>query len=86
MTVHVVPSEDPASKLLQTTVKIGDSDLLMEVDTGASVTVISEATLDQPVGTQPALPLQTTGVRSPMYTEDEIPVVGRLTVKVQYQG
>ena len=38
------PFQDPATRPLKTTVKVEDQDLIMEVDTGASVNAISEAT------------------------------------------
>lgn len=41
--------------------------------------------LDDLWGTQPAPPLKPTDVRLQTYTGEEISVVGRVTVKVQYQ-
>ena len=38
------PLQDPATRPLKTTVQVEDQDLTMEVDTGASITVISEGT------------------------------------------
>ena len=38
------PVKDACSRPLQTTVKVDGHDLVMEVDTGASVSLISEAT------------------------------------------
>ena len=58
----------------------------MEVDTAASVTVISEATLDSIWGTQPSPPLQAMDVKLCTYTGAEIPVAGGLEDKVWYQG
>ena len=75
------PVKDPASKPMWAAVKTEDRDLLMDVDNGASVTVISEATLGQIWGTQPAPPLQPTDMRLHKYTGDEIPTVGGLTVR-----
>ena len=57
----------------------------MEVDTGASVTVISQAMLGHIWAVQPAPPVQPTDVRLRIYTGKEITVIGKLTVKVQYQ-
>ena len=58
----------------------------MEVDTGASVTVISEAMLGSIWPTQPAPPLHPTDVKLRTYTGEAIPVMRRLLVKVRYQG
>lgn len=54
----------------------------MEVDMGASVTVISEATLDKIGETTPALQLQPTDVKLRTYAGEEIPAVGRVTVNL----
>ena len=60
--------------------------LIMEVDTGTSVTVISEATRGKIWPTQPAPPLHPTDVKLRTYTGEAIPVIGKLMVKVEYQG
>ena len=80
------PLQDPATRHLKTTVKIKGQVLIMEVDTGASVTIISEATQERIWPTQSALPFHLTDVRLRTYTEEAIPVLGKLMVKVQYQG
>ena len=80
------PLHDLATRPLKATVEVEDQELIMEVDTGASVTVISEATLGSIWPKQPAPPLQPTAVKLRTYTGEAIPVVGRLMVKVQYQG
>ena len=80
------PLQDPATRPLKTTVQVEGQDLTMEVDTGASVTVISEATRGKIWPTQPAPPLHPTDVKLRTYTGEAIPVVGKLMVKVQYQG
>ena len=59
--------QDPVTRPWKTTVRVADHDLIMEVDTGTSVTVISEATLGHIWVAQPAPPLQLTNVRK---TED----------------
>ena len=56
------PIWDPAVMPLQTVVIVEDREVLMEVDKGASVTVISEATLGSFWGTQPSPSLQPTDV------------------------
>ena len=63
-----------------------DQELIIKVDTGASVTIISEATRGRIWPSQPALLLFSTDVKLRTYTGEAIPVVRRLIVKVQYQG
>ena len=65
-------------------VKLEQVDVPMELDTEVTVTVISEATLAKLKETTPALRLQPTEVKLLTYTGEEIPVVGRVTVKVQH--
>ena len=65
-------------------VKLEQVDVPIQLDTGAAVTVISEATLAKVKETTPALRLQPTEVKLQTYTGDEIPVVGRVAVKVQH--
>ena len=71
---------------LKTTVKVEGQELIMEVDTGTSLTIISEDTRERIWPTQPALPLHPIDVKLRTYTEEAIPVLGKLMVKVQYQG
>ena len=80
------PPQEPAAKPLKATVKEEDHNLVMEVDTGASVTVVSEATLGRIWVVQPVPPLQPTTARLRTYTGEKIPVIRKLTVKVRYQG
>ena len=77
--------QEPAAKPLKARVKAEDHNLVMEVDTGDSVTVVSEATLGCIWVVQPAPPLQPTTARLRTYTGEEIPVIRKLTVKVRYQ-
>ena len=79
------PLQATATRLLKTTVKVEDQGRIMEVDTGASVTIISEATRGRIWPTQPAPPLHLTDVKQRTYTGEAIPMVGKLMVKVQYQ-
>ena len=58
--------------------KLEQVNISMELDTGASVTVINKATLDNMQETTPTLQVQ------PTNTGEEIPVVGRVTVKLQH--
>ena len=79
------PVRGPAASPLQTMVTIEGKVVPMEVDTGASVTVVSETTLSSIWGSQPVPPLQSTTVKLRTYTGTEIPVVGELTVRVRHQ-
>ena len=65
-------------------VKLEQVDVPMELDTGAAVTVINEATRAKLKEATAALRLQPTEVKLWTYTGEEIPVVGRVTVKVQH--
>ena len=58
----------------------------MELRTGASVTVISEATLARDLADTTCSPLHLTDVKLHAYTMGAIPVVGKMMIKVQYQG
>ena len=62
------PLQDPATRALKTTVQVEDQDLTMEVDTGASVTIISQDTCVRIWPTQPTLPLHLTDVELHTYT------------------
>ena len=79
------PIQDPAAKPLQTTVMVEVREILMEVNTGTSVTVISEATLGS-MGRTAFSSAAANGFETMHYTGAEIPVVGGLEVKVQYKG
>ena len=61
-------------------------DIPMEVDTGASVTLISQTTLDKLREHAPTLQLHPSEEKLRTYTGEEIPVMGRVTVKVQHRG
>ena len=79
------PVWDSSISPLQTTVTINNKNVHMEVDTGASLTVVSETTLAEIWGPNQVPPLQPTTVQHRTYTGSEIPVVGKVTVKVQHQ-
>ena len=61
------PLQATATRLLKTTVKVEDQGLIMEVDTGASVTIICEATRGRIWLAQPAPPLHLTDVKLRTY-------------------
>ena len=59
---RIYPLQDPATRPWKTTVRVAGHDVIMEVDTEISVTVVSEATLGRIWVAQPAPPLQLTDV------------------------
>ena len=71
------PVQDQATSPLKTIENVEDQNLTMEVDTGASVTIISEATLRSIWWTQSVPPLHPTDVRLRTYNGKGIPVVGQ---------
>ena len=77
------PVKDAKSSPLQTTVKLDGHSVTMEIDTGASVSLISEATFRKIWGPQPPH-LQASTVTLHGYGGEQIPVVGSLNVTVQH--
>ena len=72
-------------KPLKVTVKVNNADLDMEVDTGASVSIISEDTYNRlwPDKQQPSLQKSTITLRT--YGGEQLSVKGSLAVDVQYK-
>ena len=70
---------------LKVTVRVDNADLDMEVDTGASVSIISEDTYSRlwPEGQQPSLQESTITLRT--YGGEQLSIKGSLTVDVQYK-
>ena len=84
-TYTMFPVQGKTDPLL-VTVQVNGADLAMEVDTGASCSIISAATYNQlwPKGqTQPLLP---TKKRLCTYTRESLHVKGAIAVTVHYQG
>ena len=73
------------AKPWQTFISVEDHNLLMEVDTGAAVTMISEATYNQICDASSSAQLPPSTLKLRTYTGEEILVVGGTTVKVQCQ-
>ena len=73
------PVSNPEGKPLQTTVDVEDHPFMMEIDTGAAVSLINETTYKS----QSKLPLQSLMVQLRMYTGETISVTGEILVKVQ---
>ena len=72
-------------KPLKVTVRVNNADLDMEVDTGASVSVISEDTYNRlwPEKQQPSLQESTIILR--IYSREQMSVKGSMAVDVQYK-
>ena len=67
---------------LYITVRVNQAPIKMEIDTGATLTVISESTYRQVWTKEQAPPLQMTKTKLRTYTGQEIPVKGSLQVTV----
>ena len=72
-------------KPLKVTVRVNNADLDMEVDTGASVSIIGEDTYNRlwPEKRQPSLQESTIALRT--YGEEQLSVKGSMAVDVQYK-
>ena len=72
-------------KPLKVTLSVDNVDLDMEVDTGASVSIISEETYSRlwPEGQQPSL--QESAITLRTYSGEQLSIKGTLTVDVQYK-
>ena len=75
----------PHSKLkpLMVTVTMQDTPVRMEVDTGASLSLISQATLSS---VWPETQLKSSTAKLPTYTGKEVTVKGAVDVRVKYRG
>ena len=65
---------------------VGGQALEMDVDTGASLSVISEGTYKNLVSENRALPLEKSGIVFSTYTGEEVKPAGVCTVDVDYEG
>ena len=81
----VFKSKTDKEKPYQVSLELDGVEIEMEVDTGASLTVISEDTLKQ-VKKRAYLPLQKGTRRLKTYTGQEIPVAGVCKFDVSYKG
>lgn len=75
-----------SSKPLMVKVVVNGKLLAMEVDTGASASIISEETFEQIRKGQTSLELQKSAVRLQTYTGESIGVVGSTPVQVEHNG
>ena len=68
------------------TVQLNNHNLEMEIDTGASLSIISDETYQSFWTSQPKPELQPTTVKLHTYTQGSITVLGSITVDVAYKG
>ena len=73
--------DECSSTPLKVTVNVNETRLPMEVDTGAAVSIISDATLKAMF---PALKIYRSNLLLKTYTEEQIPLVGNIHVHVKY--
>ena len=74
-----------SSLTFQVEVSVEGNPLTMEVDTGEAVSIISNKTLNS-IPNFPKLPLQPTLDTLQTYTGEIIPVLGKLSIQVEYHG
>ena len=82
-TLYPVIQQQSASAPLQSMVKLDGKGLSMEVDTGASLSLMSETTYKKLWESDTLPELQQTAVKLRTYTGEEIGVLGCINVKVQ---
>ena len=70
---------------IQVPVMIDEANVHMELDTGASLTIISEKTYHDTWPQSPP-PLQPSGTKHHIYTGEELGVLGSFTATVKYKG
>ena len=68
------------------TVQLNNRNLEMEIDTGVSLSIISDKTYQSLWTSQPKPDLQPTTVKLHIYTQESITVLGSITVDVAYKG
>lgn len=77
---------DSRAQPLAVAVMVNHSELEMEIDTGASVSVISEATYRRLWDANHAPPIRNSTGTLRTYTGEDIKVVGAVQVELQHQG
>ena len=75
----------PRATPMTVTVTVNQAELRIEVDTGASASVIGEETYNQLWGTKDTPPLRSTTVTLRTYTGEKLNILGTISVDVQYQ-
>lgn len=79
------PVKSPRTPPIDVKVRVNNVDVMMELDTGASVTIISEQTYRK-IWPQGAPPLQPSTTRLRTYTGEELEVLGSIHTRVEYKG
>ena len=74
------------SVLILVTLKVNGIDLEIELDTGATLSVISEQTYHKSFSAGKAPPLKTITTQLTTYTGEAIDILGEVEVTVQYKG
>ncbi|XP_058858757.1 uncharacterized protein K02A2.6-like [Acipenser ruthenus] len=85
-TMFNVRSKQQREKPITVEVIINDQVTTMEIDTGASVSIISESTYNRnwPLDNKPELTTSDVVLRT--YTGEQVPILGSISVLVKYQG
>ena len=78
---HLFKLKEPASNPIQIPVKVESKSLVMELDTGAAVSIISETTRKEMF---PNLKLHKSKFTLKTYTDEPMQITGQLNVHVQY--
>ncbi len=76
----------PRAEPIYTVLKVNGSDLKVEVDTGASVSVISRGTFHKLCSSGGAPELKETNIRLKTYTGECISLAGAIDVDIEYHG
>ncbi|XP_029551127.1 uncharacterized protein K02A2.6-like [Salmo trutta] len=77
---------EPRAEPIYATVEVDGKQMRMEVDTGASASVISEETYKQKWGSRQVSALTPAGIRLRTYTGETIPLLGALEVNIAYNS
>lgn len=83
---NLIDLSEPRAEPISATLQINGKGLEMEVDTGASASVISQATYLNLWRKEEAPALKEANVRLTTYTGERIPLLGAIEVNVVYQG
>ncbi|XP_035806354.2 uncharacterized protein K02A2.6-like [Amphiprion ocellaris] len=78
--------KEPRAEPICATLQVNGKELQMEVDTGASASVISQATYHRLWRSGGAPALKETNIRLRQYTGECIPLLGAIEVNLAYQG
>lgn len=76
-------SDEKDKKSFTETFKVNGKEIMMEIDTGAAMSIISEKLFQAAFPTEP---LEVAGVKLKTYTGEIMPVLGQFKAKVSYEG